>query len=114
MEVILLERVAKLGQMGETVRVKDGYARNFLLPGNKALRATEANKKRFETQKAQLEERNATARTDAERVADRHGRIDGISPGGLTTWSPPALASQNETSPPPDSVSGFLTTQGEV
>ncbi|MCX8254731.1 50S ribosomal protein L9 [Beijerinckiaceae bacterium RH AL1] len=71
MEVILLERVPKLGQMGETVRVKDGYARNFLLPGNKALRATEANKKRFESQKAQLEARNLEARKDAERVAER-------------------------------------------
>ena len=71
MEVILLERVAKLGQMGETVRVKDGYARNFLLPGNKALRATEANKKRFEGQKAHLETKNAEARTESERVAAR-------------------------------------------
>ena len=70
MEVILLERVAKLGQMGETVRVKDGYARNFLLPGHKALRATEANKKRFEGQKAQLEARNLEARGEAERVAE--------------------------------------------
>ena len=71
MEVILLERVAKLGQMGETVRVKDGYARNFLLPGHKALRATEANKKRFESQKVQLEARNLEARSEAERVAAR-------------------------------------------
>ena len=69
MEVILLERVPKLGQMGETVRVKDGYARNFLLPGHKALRATEANKKRFEGQKAQLEARNVEARTNAEGIA---------------------------------------------
>lgn len=71
MEVILLERVAKLGQMSETVRVKDGYARNFLLPGNKALRATDANKKRFEGQKAQLEARNLEARSEAERVAEK-------------------------------------------
>ena len=71
MEVILLERVAKLGQMGETVRVKDGYARNFLLPGHKALRATEANKKRFEGQKAQLESRNLEARGEAEHVAEK-------------------------------------------
>lgn len=69
MEVILLERVAKLGQMGSTVRVKDGYARNFLLPSGKALRATEANKRRFEGQKAQLEARNLEAKTDAEGVA---------------------------------------------
>ncbi len=71
MQVILLERVAKLGQMGETVRVRDGYARNFLLPGGKALRATEANKKRFEGQKAQLEARNLEARSEAERVGER-------------------------------------------
>ena len=58
MEVILLERVAQLGQMGDVVRVKDGFARNFLLPQGKALRATEDNKKRFESQRAQLEARN--------------------------------------------------------
>ena len=74
MEVILLERVAKLGQMGETVRVKDGYARNFLLPGGKALRATESNKKRFEGQKADLEARNVEARGEAEQ---RSGQLDG-------------------------------------
>ncbi len=66
MEVILLERVAKLGHMGETVKVKDGFARNFLLPRGKALRATEANKKRFEAQRAQLEARNLAARKDAD------------------------------------------------
>lgn len=69
MNVILLERVAKLGQMGDEVRVKDGYARNFLLPRGKALRATEANKKRFEQQKHELEARNLERRSDAERVA---------------------------------------------
>ena len=58
MDVILLERVGKLGHMGDTVRVKDGYARNFLLPRGKALRATEANKKKFEGQRAELEARN--------------------------------------------------------
>ena len=71
MEVILLQRVPKLGQMGETVRVKDGYARNFLLPGGKALRATENNKKRFEGQKADLEARNLELRGEAEHVAER-------------------------------------------
>ncbi len=76
MEVILLERVAKLGQMGEKVRVKDGYARNFLLPGGKALRATEANKKKFEGQKAQLEARNLQQRTEASGVAEK---LDGQS-----------------------------------
>ncbi len=71
MEVILLERVAKLGQMGDTVRVRDGFARNFLLPRGKALRATEANKERFETQRAQLEARNLERRTEAQAVADK-------------------------------------------
>jgi large subunit ribosomal protein L9 len=68
MEVILLERVAKLGQMGETVRVKDGYARNFLLPKGKALRATADNKKRFESMKTQLETRNLEAKGEADKV----------------------------------------------
>ena len=76
MEVILLERVAKLGQMGEKVRVKDGFARNFLLPRGKALRATEANAKRFETQRAQLEARNLELKGEAQQVADR---LDGQS-----------------------------------
>lgn len=69
MEVILLERVEKLGQMGEVVKVKDGYARNFLLPRKKALRATEANKKVFETQRAQLEAQNLAKKGEAEKVA---------------------------------------------
>jgi large subunit ribosomal protein L9 len=71
MEVILLERVAKLGQMGDTVRVRDGYARNYLLARGKALRATESNKSRFETQRAQLEARNLERRKDAEAVAEK-------------------------------------------
>ena len=69
MEVILLERVAKLGQMGEVVRVKDGYARNFLLPKRKALRATEANRKQFETMKVELEARNLEQKSEAQKVA---------------------------------------------
>jgi large subunit ribosomal protein L9 len=69
MDVILLERVAKLGQMGETVKVKPGYARNYLLARGKALRATEANKKKFESQRAQLEARNLAARKDADALA---------------------------------------------
>ena len=76
MEVILLERVAKLGQMGETVRVRDGYARNFLLARGKALRATEENKKRFETQRAQLEARNLELKREADSVAES---LDGQS-----------------------------------
>ena len=73
MQVILLERVAKLGQMGETVRVKDGYARNFLLPRGKALRATTANKERFETQKVELEARNLERKSEAEKVGEKLG-----------------------------------------
>lgn len=71
MEVILLERVGKLGQMGDTVRVRNGYARNFLLPGGKALRATEANKARFENQRAQLETRNLETRNEAAAIAEK-------------------------------------------
>jgi large subunit ribosomal protein L9 len=71
MEVILLQRVPKLGQMGETVKVKDGYARNFLLPNGKALRATKANKERFESERVQLEARNLDARNEAQAVADK-------------------------------------------
>lgn len=70
MEVILLERVAKLGQMGETVRVRDGFGRNYLLARGKALRATEENKKRFDTQRAQLEARNLELKSEAESVAE--------------------------------------------
>src|SRR6266571_3798122 len=69
MEVILLERVAKLGQMGDVVRVKDGFARNFLLPKGKALRATKENRTRFESMKTELEARNLTLRSEAEKVA---------------------------------------------
>ena len=71
MEVILLQRVPKLGQMGDVVRVKDGYARNYLLPQGKALRANEASRKRFERDKAQLEALNLEARKDAEAVAEK-------------------------------------------
>ena len=76
MQVVLLERVAKLGQMGEVVQVRDGYARNFLLPQGKALRATEANLKRFETDRAQLEARNLEAKKEAEKVAAPPRRPD--------------------------------------
>jgi large subunit ribosomal protein L9 len=71
MEVILLERVAKLGQMGETVRVKDGFARNFLLPKGKALRATKANKERFEGMRQDLEAKNLENRGEAQTIADK-------------------------------------------
>src|SRR5262245_20594427 len=74
MDVILLERIARLGQMGDVVRVKDGYARNFLLPQGKALRANEANKKRFESERVQLEARNLERKQEAEAI---HGKVDG-------------------------------------
>jgi large subunit ribosomal protein L9 len=76
MEVILLERVAKLGQMGEVVRVKDGFARNFLLPQGKALRATKDNRAKFETMKGQLEVRNLELKGDAEKIGTK---LDGQS-----------------------------------
>jgi large subunit ribosomal protein L9 len=69
MQVILLERIGRLGQMGDVVRVKDGYARNFLLPQGKALRATDANRARFEKERAQLEARNLELKKEAEAVA---------------------------------------------
>ena len=69
MEVILLERIEKLGQMGETVKVKPGFARNYLLPQKKALRATKANQARFEAERAQLEAANLKRREEAEKVA---------------------------------------------
>lgn len=74
MEVILLERIARLGQMGDTVRVRDGYARNFLLPQGKALRANKANLAKFESQRSQLEARNLERKQEAEAVA---GKLDG-------------------------------------
>jgi large subunit ribosomal protein L9 len=71
MEVILLERVARLGQMGDVVRVKDGFARNFLLPRGKALRATDENRTRFETMKADLQARSLAMKSEAAGVADK-------------------------------------------
>ena len=71
MEVILLERVARLGQMGDVVRVKDGFARNFLLPRGKALRATDDNRTRFESMKSELQARSAAQKTEAAGVADQ-------------------------------------------
>ncbi|MEE8455965.1 MAG: 50S ribosomal protein L9 [Limibaculum sp.] len=69
MEIVLLQRIEKLGQMGDVVSVKDGYARNFLLPQGKALRATKSNLVRFETERAQLEARNLEQRGEAEAAA---------------------------------------------
>lgn len=76
MEVILLERIEKLGQMGDVVNVKSGYARNYLLPQSKALRATPENRESFESRRAELEAANAERRSDAEKAA---GKIEGSS-----------------------------------
>lgn len=76
MEVILLERIPRLGQMGDVVRVKDGFARNFLLPQGKALRANDANKTRFESQRTELEARNLERKNEAAAV---HEKLDGTS-----------------------------------
>ena len=73
MQVILMERVAKLGQMGDVVDVKPGYARNFLLPQGKAMNATDANKAQFDAQKAQLEARNLETKKEAEALAEKLG-----------------------------------------
>jgi len=74
MQVILLERIGRIGQMGDVVTVKDGYARNFLLPRGKALRATDANRKRFESERTQLEAHDLERKSDAEGVA---GKLNG-------------------------------------
>jgi large subunit ribosomal protein L9 len=76
MQIILLERIGRLGQMGDVVRVKDGYARNFLLPRGKALRATKDNMVRFERERHQLEARNLELKRDAEAVS---GKLIGLS-----------------------------------
>ena len=76
MQVILLERIGRLGQMGDVVTVKDGFARNFLLPQGKALRATKANRERFERERSQLEARNLELKSEAQAVADK---LDGQS-----------------------------------
>ena len=76
MDIILLERIEKLGTIGDVVTVKDGYARNFLLPNRKALRANEANRKLFEAQRADIEAKNASRREEAQAQA---GDVDGKS-----------------------------------
>ena len=76
MQVILLERIGRLGQMGDVVTVKDGFARNYLLPQGKALRATEANRKRFERDRSQLEARDLELKSEAQKVS---GKLDGQS-----------------------------------
>ena len=76
MQVILLERVEKLGAIGDEVKVRDGFARNYLLPQKRALRATDANRKLFEARRAEIEARNAEARAEAEKAS---GKVDGSS-----------------------------------
>jgi large subunit ribosomal protein L9 len=106
MEVILLERIAKLGQMGEVVRVKDGFARNFLLPKGKALRASEANRSRFENMKVDLEARNLEQRGEAEKVAER---LNGQS---FTVLRQAAEGGQLYGSVTPRDLVGLITEEG--
>jgi large subunit ribosomal protein L9 len=106
MEVILLERIAKLGQMGEVVRVKDGFARNFLLPRGKALRATEQNRARFETMKVELEARNLELKGEADKVG---AKLDGRS---FTVLRQASEAGQLFGSVSPRDIVGLLTTGG--
>jgi large subunit ribosomal protein L9 len=106
MEVILLERVAKLGLMGEVVRVKDGFARNFLLPRGKALRATTENRSRFEAMKGDLEARSATLKTEASGVADK---LNGKS---FTVLRQASEAGQLFGSVSPRDLVGILTSAG--
>jgi large subunit ribosomal protein L9 len=77
-ELILLQRVEHLGQMGDIVKVRPGYARNFLLPQKKATRATKENRERFDAQRAQLEAQNLRRREEAERIAERVGGLSVI------------------------------------
>src|SRR3546814_12218895 len=102
MDVILLERVEKLGGIGDVVKVKDGFARNFLLPRKKALRANEANRKVFEANRERLEAENASRRTDAEKEAKG---LDGTSLTPLRQSSHPgqlygSVAVPNLAAPP--------------
>jgi large subunit ribosomal protein L9 len=106
MEVILLERVGKLGQMGDVVRVKDGFARNFLLPKGKALRATAANKTKYETMKVDLETRNDAAKGEADKIG---GTLDGKS---FTVLRQASEAGQLYGSVSPRDLAELLTENG--
>jgi large subunit ribosomal protein L9 len=106
MEVILLERVARLGQMGDVVRVKDGFARNFLLPRGKALRATAENRTRFETMKSDLQARSLAAKGDAAEVA---AKLDGKS---FTVLRQASEAGQLFGSVSPRDLVGLLAAAG--
>jgi large subunit ribosomal protein L9 len=76
MEVILLEKIANLGELGQVVKVKDGYARNYLIPHGKAKRATEENRKAFEARRAELEQAQTAALANAQ---ERAGKLDGLT-----------------------------------
>jgi large subunit ribosomal protein L9 len=106
MDVILLERVGKLGQMGEVVRVKDGFARNFLLPRGKALRATAENKARFESMKAELQARNLELKSGAEKLA---ATLDGKS---ITVLRQASEAGQLFGSVSTRDIAGLLNADG--
>jgi large subunit ribosomal protein L9 len=106
MEVILLERVARLGQMGEVVRVKDGFARNFLLPRGKALRATTENRTRFESMKSDLQARSQTLKTEASGVAEK---LNGRS---FTVLRQASEAGQLFGSVSPRDLVGLITAAG--
>jgi len=106
MEVILLERVPRLGQMGEVVRVKDGFARNFLLPRGKALRAIAENRTRFETMKGELETRSLAMKSDADQVA---GKLNGKT---FTIVRQAAESGQLFGSVSPRDLVGLLATSG--
>jgi large subunit ribosomal protein L9 len=106
MEVILLERVSKLGQMGDVVRVRDGFARNYLLPRGKALRATADNKARFESMKADLQARNLEIKSGAEKQA---ATLDGKS---ITILRQASEAGQLYGSVSPRDIAGLLATEG--
>jgi large subunit ribosomal protein L9 len=105
-EVILLERVPRLGQMGEVVRVKDGFARNFLLPRGKALRATAENRTRFETMKSELEARSLALKGEAGQIAER---LNGKS---FTVLRQASEAGQLFGSVSPRDLVGLLATAG--
>jgi large subunit ribosomal protein L9 len=106
MEVILLERIAKLGQMGDVVRVKDGFARNYLLPKGKALRASDANRSRFEGMKVDLEARNLEQRGEAEKIAEK---LNGQS---LTVLRQAAEGGQLYGSVTPRDLVGLINEKG--
>lgn len=106
MEVILLERIGKLGQMGDVVRVKDGFARNFLLPKGKALRATKENRTKFEGMKVDLEARNLEQKSEAEKVAEK---LDGQS---FTVIRQAAESGQLYGSVSPRDLVSLVTDQG--